>query len=316
MITRLCIQRILIGVITLWAVGTLIFAVTELLPGDMASSILGQFATEEKLVLLREKLGLNRPIYERYYEWLVGIVAGDLGFSVATGYPVADVLGPRLLNTIYLATYTAIISIPLSIALGLIAAAYPGSTLDRMISATCVFSISVPSFVIAVILVLVLSIEMQWFPSAINRPRWSDLDRTLYQTFLPMITLMLSVLGYLARMTRAAVIDVLRMPFVEMSILKGGGKWYVILRHAFPNAVGPIISLVGLSLGYLVSGAAIVEVIFSYPGMGRLMIDSITLRDVTMVQACGVVFAGTYITLNIIADIIAIVLNPRVRYRS
>ncbi len=311
---KLIARRLLLGLLTLWAISVIVFLGTEILPGDVAAAILGQSATEETLAALRNNLGLNRPAYIRYFEWLANILAGDLGKSLTNGMPLDRIIGLRLWNTIYLALYAAAVAMPISLGLGLLSAAYPESHFDRAVSSTTVFFISIPDFVIAVILIMIFAVELGWFPMAIHRPRWSDVFGTMDKAFLPMVTLVLTMLAHVIRMTRAAVLDILKQPYIEMALLKGASKSRIILKHAIPNAMGPIVNVVALNLGYLISGVVVVEVVFTYPGLGRLMVDSVVFRDVPQIQAVAMVFCGFYVALNIFADICAIMANPRLRY--
>jgi len=311
---KLIVRRLLLGLLTLWAISIMVFLGTEILPGDVAEAILGQSATPENVAALREKLGLNAPSWERYFSWLGGVLTGDLGASLTNGVAVDRIIGQRIWNTINLALYATVVALPLSLMLGLMCAAWPEGTFDRTTSSTTVFFISIPDFVIAILLIIIFARELGWFPSVIHRPRWSNFFETLGDTFLPMLTLVLTILAHIIRMTRAAVLDVLKQAYIEMALLKGVSKWRIIMRHAIPNALGPIVNVVALNLGYLVSGVVIIEVIFTYPGLGRLMVDSVVFRDLPQIQAVALIFCGFYIALNICADIGAIMANPRLRY--
>jgi peptide/nickel transport system permease protein len=311
---KLIVKRLLVGLITLLAISVIVFLGTEILPGDVAQAVLGQAATEQTLAALRETLGLNRPAYVRYFDWLGGFVTGDLGVALTNGMPLDRIVGQRLTNTIYLALYAAVVALPLALILGLLSAAWPESTFDRVVSSTTVFFISIPDFVIALILILIFAVELGWFPAINARPRWNDLFPTLGALVLPMATLVLTVLAHIIRMTRAAVLDVLKQAYIEMALLKGASKSRIIIRHAIPNALGPIVNVIALNLGYLISGVVIVEVVFSYPGLGRLMVDSVVFRDVPQIQVVAMVFCAFYVALNILADVGAIMANPRLRY--
>jgi peptide/nickel transport system permease protein len=313
-VLKLIARRLLLGLLTLWAISVIVFLGTEILPGDVAAAILGQSATEETLAALRETLGLNRPAYVRYFEWLGNILSGNLGNSLTNGMPLDRIIGLRLWNTVYLALYAAAVAMPISLMLGLLSAAYPEGNFDRAVSSITVFFISIPDFVIAVLLIMIFAVELGWFPMAIHRPRWEDVFGTMDKTFLPMVTLVLTMLAHVVRMTRAAVLDVLKQPYIEMALLKGASKSRIILKHAIPNAMGPIVNVVALNLGYLISGVVVVEVVFTYPGLGRLMVDSVVFRDVPQIQAVAMVFCGFYVALNIMADVGAIMANPRLRY--
>ncbi len=311
---KLIAVRILLGLLTLWAISVLVFLGTEILPGDVAEAILGQAATPETIAALREQLGLNAPPWERYINWLGNILIGDLGTSLSNGVAIDRIIGSRVWNTINLALYATAVALPISLLLGLLCAAWPESTFDRVTTSTTVFFISIPDFVIAILLIIVFATELGWFPSVVHRPRWDNLFTTLGQTFLPMLTLVLTILAHIIRMTRAAVLDILKQAYIEMALLKGVSKSRIIIRHAIPNSLGPIINVIALNLGYLVSGVVIVEVVFTYPGLGRLMVDSVVFRDLPLIQASALVFCGFYIALNICADLIAIMANPRLRY--
>lgn len=313
---KLIARRLLLGLLTLWAISVLVFLGTEILPGDVAEAILGQTATPETVAALRQRLGLDAPAHVRYGSWMAGLLAGDMGTSLANGIAVDRVIGLRLWNTVNLALYATAVALPLSLLLGVLCAAWPERGFDRATNSTTVFFISIPDFVIALVLIIVLAVELDLFPFVIHRPRWSDPFAAMGQTFLPMVTLVLTILAHIVRMTRAAILDVLKQAYVEMALLKGAPKSRIILRHAIPNALGPIVNVVALNLGYLVSGVVIVEVIFTYPGLGRLMVDSVAFRDLPLLQAVALIFCGVYIALNIGADICAIMANPRLRHAA
>jgi len=311
--TGMLLRRLVLAVLTLLATSVLVFAATEILPGDVAEAMLGQLATKESVEALRERLHLDRPAPERYARWLAHAVEGDFGKSLTSEVEVSQLLLPRLRNTLLLALYAAAVAVPLAMALGLFSAAWPYRWFDRLVSSATVFLVSMPEFVIAIILASFLAVEWKLFPAVIYRPQWDRIDRALLQMFLPMLTLVLALLAHMVRMTRATVIDTLSSPYVEMALLKGASKRRIILRHALPNAIGPILSVIALNMGYLFSGVVIVEVAFSYPGLGRLLIDAIFYRDIPVVQATTAIFCVAYVLLNAFADICLIVLNPRLR---
>jgi peptide/nickel transport system permease protein len=308
--------RILLGLLTLWAITVLVFFGTEILPGDVAEAVLGQAATEELKAALRAKMGLDRPLLTRYFSWLGGLLTGDLGRSLANDFPVAGIVAPRVMNTLYLAAVTAVIAVPLSIALGLISAAFPDRWFDRSVNVSTLFSVSVPDFLIALVLVIVFAVNLGWFPMMLKRINFNDFGSAMYALTLPVATLLLTMLAHMVRMTRATILDVLRSSYVEMAILKGASKRRIILRHAIPNAMAPIVNVVALNVGYLISGVVVVEVVFTYPGLGRLMVDAVGKRDLPLIQVTALIFSATYIIANILADIVAILTNPRLRYAS
>lgn len=311
MILQLLLRRFVIGLLTLLIVSAVIFWAVELLPGDIATEVLGQSATPETLAAFRDRNGLNDPAMTRYLHWLGGAVRGDFGLSLATQRPIADLIGQRALNTFFLAGYAALIAVPLAVGLGLVAALYRGSWLDRFISSSTLAVISFPEFFVAYILILVFSAGLGWFPSLAAVTPQMGLGARLYATFLPALTMVLIVMAHMMRMTRAAVVNLLALPYIEMAELKGLRRWRVIAVHALPNAVAPIVTVIALNLAYLIAGVVLVEVVFVYPGLGQLLVDSVAKRDVTVVQAACLIFAGTYVVLNLIADVLGIVANPR-----
>lgn len=314
MILSLVAKRLALGILTLWLVSLLIFAITEILPGDVATAILGQAATPETVAAIRNQLGLNEPAWWRYLQWLTGAIQGDFGISLANQRPVAPQILGRLENTLFLASVAAVIAVPLAISLGLIAAIKQNSLLDRTISLTTLASISVPEFFIAYLLIFFLAVQAGWFPSMARFDSDMGLLDQLGVIVLPALTLVLVVLAHMMRMTRATVLNVMAQPFVEMAELKGVPKWRIVVQHALPNALAPIINVVALNLAYLVVGVIVVEVVFVYPGLGQFMVDAVARRDIPTVQACGLIFAAVYVTLNMLADIGAILANPRLRH--
>ena len=310
--TILIVRRLLIGLLTLWAASVLVYVGTELLPGDSATVILGQEKTPEAVAALRAKLGLDKPAPVRYFNWLTGLLQGEMGNSLVSGKPVSDVISGWVKNTFILAGFTALIAVPLSLFLGMLSAAFPNSLLDRSISITSLMVVSVPEFLTASILVLLIAVNLQWLPATSHLTANATAAATFKALIMPMATLTIASLAYMTRMTRAAILDVLRSPYVEMAVLKGVPRGRIILLHALPNALGPIVNVVALVLGYLVSGVVVVEAVFAYPGMGRLLLDSVGLRDFPMVQALAVLFCGFYIAINLLADILAMLTNPKI----
>lgn len=311
---KLIFSRLALGAVTLLAVSALMFVGVELLPGDLAQQILGQSATPETLAAFRAELGLDQPAHLRYLDWLAAAAQGDFGTSMASQRAVADLLSTRLTNTMFLACYAAVIAVPVAILLGLLSALWRNSLFDRSVNVGALGAISMPEFFVAYLLVLVLSIRMGWFPTLARIDEASSFGDALYRSFLPALTLILVVIAHMMRMTRAAIINVLAAPYIEMARLKGVPRWRVIVLHALPNALAPIINVVALNLAYLIVGVVVVEVVFSYPGLGQLLVDAVASRDFPVVQAVGLFFAGTYITLNVLADILSILSNPRLRH--
>ncbi len=310
-IITMILKRLGLGFVTLLVVSIVIFSAVELLPGDLAQEILGQSATPETVAAFRAELGLDQPAATRYFTWLGQILTGDFGHSLANGRSIADLLSIRLGNTLFLAAYAAAIAVPLSLLLGILTALYRNSLFDRAANVITLSSISLPEFFVAYILILFFSIKLQYFPSLANIYPDTPFGERLHRTLLPVLTLSLVVVAHMMRMTRAAIINVLASPYVEMAQLKGVSPWRVIVFHALPNALAPIINVIALNLAYLIVGVVVVEVVFVYPGLGQLLVDSVSKRDITVVQAVSLIFAGTFILLNLIADVLSIVTNPR-----
>jgi peptide/nickel transport system permease protein len=309
------LQRLGLGLITLFVVSLIIFSAIEFLPGDFAQAILGQSATAETVEAFQKEIGLDKPPVERYINWIGGVLQGDFGssFSSRVGFrrTVLDIIGPRLWNTLFLAGITALIAIPLAVGLGLMAALYRNSFFDRAVNALTLTTISFPEFFVAYILMLFLAVKFPIFHSLSTvSPDMPFFDR-LARAALPVLTLTLVILAHMMRMTRAAIISLLASPYIEMARLKGVSPGQVILRHALPNAWAPIANVIAFNLAYLVVGAVVVEVVFAYPGIGQSMVDAVRSRDIPVVQACALIFAATYILLNLLADIISIATNPR-----
>ena len=310
---RLILHRSILGVLTLLAASALIFIGTEILPGDLASAILQNQATPETLAKLRLDLGLDKPAIVRYVEWLVGALRGDFGHSLANGRDVLEEIAPRFANTMVLAAYAAVVAVPLAVGLGLAAAIRQGGIFDRTVNLVTLMTISVPEYFLAYLLIKYVAVDLGWFPSLANVSSDTSFTDRLYYAFLPMLTLVLVIVAHMMRMTRASVLAVMASPYIEMAILKGLTKTRIVLRHALPNALAPIISVVALNLAYLIVGVVVVETVFVYPGLGQLMVDEVSKHDVPVVQACGLIFAATFIVLNMVADILSILSNPRLR---
>ena len=307
-------QRLGLGLLTLWVVSLIIFLGVELLPGDLAEAILGQAASPETVAAFRRELKLDLPAHERYIEWLVGMLQGDMGRSLANQREISELLGGRLGNTFFLAALAAVISVPLAVTLGVLAALYRNSFYDRAVNIVTLSSISFPEFFVAYILILLLAVMAGWFPSISNISNDLDLFERVYRSVLPALTLTLVVVAHMMRMTRAAIINLLASPYIEMANLKGLKRGRIIVKHALPNALAPIINVIVINLAYLVVGVVIVEVVFVYPGLGQLLVDSVSKRDIPVVQASAMVFAGTYILLNLTADVLSIMTNPRLMH--
>jgi len=312
---RLVAHRIGIGALTLLIVSAVIFTITNLLPGDAAQEALGQSATPETVAALRAQYGLDKPGPVRYASWLWGLATGNLGQSFTASMPVAELIATRLPKSLLLAAVTAAVSVPIALAIGILSAMWRGGALDRALSLATLSMVAVPEFLVATIAVLLFAVKLRWFPALSNAVDIKDAGQFFRTYAMPVLTLCFVVIARMARMTRAAVIDQLSASYVEMAVLKGAKPARVALRHALPNAIGPIANAVALSLSYLLGGVVIVETIFNYPGIASLMVDSVTNRDMPVVQACAMIFCFAYLLLVLVADLVAILSNPRLRHR-
>ena len=312
-VLNLIAARLLIAALTLLIVSFAVFFATAMLPGDTATILLGQAATPEAIAGLRTAMHLDEPAYLRFLRWLGGLASGDLGTSYVNNIAVADLIGSRFTNTMRLAAITTMFSVPLALTLGITAAMFRGSRYDRFVTILTIGVISVPEFMVATAAVLVFSVYLKWLPALSFADDVTSIGQMLKIFAMPVITLTFVVSAQMIRMTRAAVIDAINMPFVETALLKGASRPRMVLRHALPNALGPIVNAIALSLSYLVGGVIIVETIFNYPGIAKLMVDGVATRDLPLIQSCAMIFCVGYLTLITLADIIAILANPRLR---
>lgn len=319
-VLKTVLERLGLGLATLFVVSVIIFSAIEMLPGDFGQAVLGQSATQETIAAFRRELGLDQPAYLRYLQWVGNAVQGDMGTSFsgrnagssgAGSRSVVDLIAPRFWNTLFLASITAVIAVPISLLLGITTALYRNSIYDRSVNTATLTTISFPEFFVAYILILVLGSLWPIFPSLANVNQSTPLGERLFRTVLPAMTLTLVIIAHMMRMTRAAIINLLASPYIQMARLSGASRTEVIVKHALPNAWAPIATVIAFNLAYLVVGVVVVEVVFVYPGIGQLMVDAVTARDIPVVQGCALIFAMTYIILNLIADIIGIITNPR-----
>lgn len=311
---RLILSRIGLGLLTLFVVSLVIFVLTQILPGDVASSVLGQGATKENLATFRHELGLDQPAYTRYLSWLFGVLHGDFGVALTNKRDIVQELWPRLKNTFFLATYAALLALPIAVGFGVLAAIREGRLTDRLANILALLAISMPEFFVGYVLILNLAVNHEWFPSLATVSPDTPFGERIWTVTLPAITLTMLVTAHMLRMTRNSVLSIMSTPYIEMAFLKGLTRGRVVTRHALPNAAAPIISVIALNLAYLVVGVVVVENVFTYPGVGQYMIDAVNKRDVPVIEACGIVFATVFISLNTFADVIAIMLNPRLRH--
>jgi peptide/nickel transport system permease protein len=307
------IARVLSSIMTLVLVSLLIFSMLEVLPGDVATRVLGRDATPESLAVLRERLHLDDPPYLRYLTWLGGLVHGDLGNSLISGRRVVDILGPRIFNTLLLSVYAFLIYIPLATLPALIQAIRRDRAVDHAFSVVTLVLLSVPDFLLATMLMIVFVVMTPLFPAISLVDFSSTAGQYLHAMTLPAITLAIVMAVYAVRMLRDNLIEVLDSDYIRMAELKGVPARRVVWRHALPNALVPTLNVTALNLAYLIGGVVVVERVFSYPGFGSLLVDALQLRDLPLIEATVMIAAAVYIGANLCADIAAILLNPRLR---
>lgn len=311
--SKIILTRSLIAVVSLFAVSVIIFWCVELLPGDAAERLLGRDATAASLAIMREKLHLNLSGSERYFIWLKSLLAGDLGNSMVANRPVSEYIASRLANTALLAGVTLLIYIPVALALGVVTAVYRNRFADHAISVVILVFMCLPEFVIGIFLISIFAIKLGWLPplALIGQAQsFSDLLRLIA---LPAITITAAMTAYAVRMMRESLIEVLDSSYVLMAKLKGMPQWRVLLLHALPNALGPAINITALNIAWMIGGVVIVEAVFEFPGIGRLMVDAIGQKDAPVILAISMVMTTAYIAVNLLADILVILLNPKLR---
>ncbi len=308
-------KRLAMGVFILFGVSILITLGIEALSGDVCSAILGQAAEPSTVAACRAQLGLDKPMHVRYVNWLFNVVQGDFGTSLASRREVSGQLFMRLGNTLYLAAMTAMFAVPIGIFLGVTAALYRNSLIDHLISTSTLAAISSPEFLVGYILMAVFAVNLNWLPAISNIDDSMGFWARLQASALPVITLTLVTVAHMMRMTRASIVSLLASPYIEMAKLKGLKPSRIIIKHALPNAWSPIIQVVVLNLAYMIVGVVVIEVVFVYPGLGALIVDAVLNRDLPIIQGTAMVFAAVYVLLFLLADILSMLANPRLRYR-
>jgi peptide/nickel transport system permease protein len=303
---RFLLRRFLLAVPVLLGVATLVFSLIHLIPGDPAVAMLGEGADPEQVERLRRELGLDRPLLEQYGRYVAGLLRGDLGTSLRTMQPVTEVIGERVPATIELALVAMAVAISIAIPLGVVAAVWRGTAIDQAAMTLALAGISMPNFWLGPLLALVLGVELGWLPVSGRG--------TAAHLVLPAATLGFALAAILARMTRASVLEELRELYVTAARARGASRFRAIVRHAFRNSLIPVVTLIGLQFGVVLTGAIITETIFAWPGIGRLLIQSIGFRDYPMVQGCILLIAVTYVGVNLITDVVYGWLDPRIRY--
>ena len=310
---RLIVRRLGLGLLTLVLVSGIIFVGVEALPGDSCTAYLGRMAQGKRLENCRRDFGLERPALTRYAAWALGAVRGDFGVSLKSGKPISRTVGTRFRNTLILGAAASLIGVPLAILLGIVAALWRDRPPDLWISTTAIFAMTIPEFVSATVLVLVVSVWLGWLPGIVVTRPDAPLFEFLSDIILPIVALALVMTAHILRMVRTCVVDVMASDYIQMARLKGVPYWQMVFGHVLPNALLPTINLVALTIAWLLGGTVVIEVVFNYPGLGRLMVQSIFFRDLAMVQAITLILAALYVGLNLFADLLTLVANPRLR---
>jgi len=312
-VARLIAQRLVVSLLTLLLVAVIVFVVVELLPGDVATRILGRDATPETVALFRERMNLDAPPVERFADWLGGVVTGDLGYALTSGRPISQILAPRIRNSLILAGLALLLYIPLALIPAMLQALFRDRPLDQLLSTINLIAVSLPDFLLGTILLIAFAVTLPFFPAMSLVDETSSAVEYLRACALPATTLAIVMAAYAIRMLRDNLIEILDADFVRMAELKGMSRRKVLLRHALPNSLVPTLNITALNLGYVIGGVVIVERVFSYPGFGSLMVDALTLRDIPLIEATVLIAAAVYIIANLLADVGAILLNPRLR---
>jgi peptide/nickel transport system permease protein len=313
-IARLIAIRLAVGVLTLWAVTVVIFLATQALPGNAAYAVLGHSATPQRLHALEQQLHLNRSLISQYGSWVGGVLHGDFGISLANREKVSALIGPRIVNSAALVIAAGVIGTLIAGVLGLIAAARRDSLFDHVCSVTLLAITALPEFVVAIALVILFSVVvLHLLPATSALPPGSHPWNNIKALILPTATLAIVIVPYIFRMVRGAMIEAMESDYVEMAKLKGLTRWRVILVHALPNSLPPIVQVVGLNLLYLAGGIVVVEYVFNYPGIGAALVDAVNNRDIPEIQFIVLILAAFYVLVNIITDVIALMATPRRR---
>ena len=313
MILRLIVQRLALAFGTLLVVSAIVFFFTSVLPGDIAERVLGRESSPEQRQIFRDQLNLDQPVWERYGVWLGDVLQGDLGRSLVNNETVTATIGDAAKNTLFLSIFAFALYVPVTLILATVAALRRGKMIDSLISMVTLVGLSLPEFVLGSVLIFVFAVHLEVAPALSIVNPGDDLVTRLHATVLPAVTLMVAMAVYAIRMLRDNLIEVLGSEYVRMATLKGVPRWRVVLRHALPNAAGPALNVTALNLTYLIGGVVVVESVFSYPGLGKALIDAISVRDVPVVEATALLAAAVYILANLLADVLTIMLNPRLR---
>ena len=312
----LILRRLAVGWITVVIVAVVVFVGVEVMPGDACTAMLGRDAArDEVLENCRDRMGLNRPPVERFSAWAGDLAQFDLGVSMKRERPIADIIGPRLRNTLILAVAAALAGVPLAIGLGVVVALRRERPFDIIVSTTALVAMTMPEFVVAALLILIFAIWLGWSSGVVTAAYDAPALALLFATPLPAVTLALVYMAHILRMVRSSVIDTAGADYILMARMKGVPERQIVRRHLLPNAILPTIPVIGLTLAWLLSGVVIVESAFNYPGLGRLAVNAVADRDLPLVQATALIFGLIYVSMTLIADLLAMALNPRLRTR-
>lgn len=324
---RYLVHRILHSFVVIWGAATLVFLILHLSPGDPAVNLVGENATKEQFELVRRSLGLDRPLHERYVTYVTDLLVGDLGTSWFVGQPTVDMLLERIPDTIELTLTAALIGIPLAIGFGIVSAVFRGTVLDYSANVLALFGLSTPNFWLGVMLILLFAVELRWLPAIGRGPFFHEAIIALFSghlkplgdwarhIVLPAVTLGTFLMALVTRLTRTDILENLERPYVKVARAKGASTWGVIFHHVLPNSLISVITVIGLELGALLGGAVVTETVFAWPGMGRLIVDSIQRRDYPVIQAGILLTSFVFVFVNILIDLVYVYLDPRIRLK-
>ena len=310
---NMILRRLFLGAITVWIVSVIIFAGVEVLPGDACTAFLEREAQGKRLENCREAQGLNRPAVERYFEWALHAARGDLGVSANGEKGITELVGNRLKNSLLLAFCALVVGVPLANFLGVVTGLWRDRSVDLFFSTGAIFAMTIPEFVSATVLILVFSVWLGWLPGVVLTSASAPASEFFPEIVLPVVVLAMVMTAHVLRMVRSSVIEVMASDYVQMAVLKGVPYRRIVFRHALPNALLPAINVVALTIAWLLGGVVVIEVVFNYPGLGRMMIDAISDRDLPVVQAIALIVATVYVGVNLTADLMTMLLNPRLR---
>ena len=310
---RMLLRRCVLGAVTVAIVSAIIFLGVELLPGDACTAFLERDAKGQMLENCRKDFGLDRPALNRYFEWAGNALQGDLGMSASGRKSIAELVGHRMKNSLLLAAVSLSVGVPMAIFLGVITGLWRDRPIDLFFSTAAILAMTIPEFVSATVLILIFSVWLGWLPGIVVTSASAPASEFFPEILLPVFVLAMVMMAHILRMVRSSVIEVMAGDYIQMATLKGVPYWRIVFFHALPNALLPAINVVALTIAWLLGGVVVIEVVFNYPGLGRMMIDAISDRDLPVVQAIALIVASVYVGVNLTADILTMVANPRLR---